>query len=86
MAAKFDSTSQTRCRRTDPREQISKDALEQGDVRRQELGLVHIPDGPQHQQLLCHVAPLLLVGPRSAQHTDDRPHAIVIVRLAGELL
>ncbi len=71
---------------TDPGKQVSQNALKQRNVRRQELRLVHIPDGAQHEKLLSHVAPLLLVGPSSSQHTDDSPHAVVIVGLAGQLL
>ena len=68
-----------------PREQVSQDTLKQGNVRRQELRLVDIPDGSEHEQLLSHVAPLLLVSASSAQHADDCPHAVVVVRLTGQL-
>lgn len=60
--------------------------MEQGYVRRQELGLIHILDGPQHQHFLVRAAVFLLVGGCSPQYADHCTHAVVIVALATELL
>ena len=67
-------------------EEVAEDVVKQRDVRREELGQVHVLQGDEHQHRLVLVGELELYGTRRAKHGDDRAHAVVVVRLRRELL
>ena len=70
----------------DAGEQVGQDALEQRDVRGEELRQVYVLQRAEHEDVLLLVGELLLHGPGGPQHGDDGPHPVVVVALAGELL
>ena len=73
-------------RQVQGREQVRQQQLEQRGVGLDELGDVHVPDGAQHDELLIDVGVLALACAGTHQHTAQRPQAVVIVVLLGQLL
>lgn len=63
----------------------SRGHLEQRHILRQELGHVDVHERPQQQHALHLLGVLELQVARRRQHRLDRPHAVVVVVLGGEL-
>jgi len=68
------------------REQVTQDAIEQGNVLIQKLGQVDIIDGTQHEHIFSWVWEGTLQVAGSTQNTHDSSHAVIIVVLATKLL
>mmetsp|Transcript_75508 Transcript_75508/g.180374 ORF Transcript_75508/g.180374 Transcript_75508/m.180374 type:complete len:801 (-) Transcript_75508:7569-9971(-) len=70
-----------------PGEQIPDDALEERQIRRGELGEVHICEGPQSDDVLWVLVPVCSLAVTAGhQQGVQAPHAEVVVALRAQLL
>ena len=73
-------------RRAHPREEVREERQEEGNVLRDQLGEVHVPDGPVDQEGLLLVHVLALRGAHGPEDRQDVPQAPVVVPLVAQLL
>mmetsp|Transcript_66797 Transcript_66797/g.204493 ORF Transcript_66797/g.204493 Transcript_66797/m.204493 type:complete len:265 (-) Transcript_66797:110-904(-) len=77
---------EVRRREHNAREQVRRDAPEQGDIEGEELRQVHIADRPEHQDIFALGRVLALEVACGDQDRKHSAHAIIVMLLGRQLL